>query len=320
MTLKKLLFYFILQVFFLPCFCQLQDSAKKTKNKKIIFTVSATAIAAGSLTYLNQIWYKPYTTSNFHFYNDNAEWLQMDKCGHGWTTYNSACWMMQAMKACGFSNKKSMLIGESIGFGYETIVEVMDGFSSGWGFSWGDMAANFTGSSLALSQQYFWNEQRIRLKYSFHQTYFAAQRPNELGSNLLEETIKDYNGQTYWLSVNVASFLKKETKFPKWLNVAFGYGATNMVSGRSNEIINADKSISFGNPNSQTSEIINSNGSINYFTRYRKYYFSLDIDFTKIKTKSKILGGIFSVINCLKIPFPSIEISKKGFGFYPIYN
>lgn len=277
------------------------DSLKKIRTKKILFTTSVTSIAAGSLVYLNQIWYKPYSTANFHFFNDNSEWLQMDKVGHSWTTYQTACLMMEAMQRSGFSRKKSMIIGESIGFTYETAVEVMDGFSSGWGFSWGDISANFSGAALAITQQYFWDEQRIKLKYSFHQTSYAKYRPSELGSYLLEETIKDYNGQSYWLSLNVASFLNKTSNFPKWLNVAFGYGAEDMISGQNNYFI------------------IDPHGKTIGQNRYRKYFFSLDIDFSKIKTKSKVLKSIFSVINCFKVPFPSIELNKHGTFFRPFY-
>ena len=205
------------------------------------------------------------------------------------------------MQKSGFSRKKSIIIGESIGFTYETAIEVMDGFSSGWGFSWGDMTANFSGAALVLSQQYFWKEQRIKLKYSFHQTSYPKYRPNELGSYLLEETIKDYNGQSYWLSVNFASFLNKNSNFPKWLNVALGYGAEDMISGQNNYFI------------------INSNGKTIGHNRYRKYFLSFDIDFSKIRTKSKVLKSIFSVINCFKVPFPAIELNKKGCSFHVFY-
>ena len=42
-----------------------------------------------------------------------------------------------------------------------TTVEIMDGFSSAWGFSWGDEVANLSDSLLFTLQQYFWDEQRI---------------------------------------------------------------------------------------------------------------------------------------------------------------
>ncbi len=278
-----------------------QDSTKKIRTKKIIVGTTTGAVAATSLIYLNRLWYQPYSSGNFHFFNDNDEWLQMDKVGHSFTTYNSARLMMQAMKWAGFTKKQSIFIGGGSGFVYMTAIEVMDGFSSGWGFSWGDMAANFGGSTLAISQQYFWNEQRISLKYSFHQTAYPGYRPNLLGSNLSEQIVKDYNGQTYWLSVNIASFLKKENKFPKWINVAFGYGAAGMISGSNNYVV------------------VNSDGSIVGNNRYRKCFLSLDVDFTKIKTKSQFLKGVFSVVNCFKIPFPALEFSNSSIKFSPLY-
>ena len=112
----------------------------------------------------------------------------------------------------------------------------MDGFSEEWGFSWTDMAANAAGTGLYVGQQLLWEEQRILLKYSFHRTQFAKQRPNILGNGLSEEFLKDYNGQTYWLSANINSFLKTES-IPNWLNVAFGYGAEGMLTGEADDPI-----------------------------------------------------------------------------------
>ena len=104
--------------------------------------------------------------------------------------------------------------------------------------------------------------------------------------------MKDYNGQTYWLSVNPASFMSKETKFPKWLNLAFGYGANGMTGGESNPLY------------------VDSNSNVIEFKRYRQYYLSLDIDLTRIKTKSKFLKTVFYTIGFIKIPAPSVEFSN----------
>ncbi|MGZ3941379.1 MAG: DUF2279 domain-containing protein [Bacteroidia bacterium] len=259
------------------------------------------AVASGSLIYLNQEWYKPYASSEFHLFNDDNEWLQMDKCGHTFTTYNSARVLIQSANGIGFTRGQSRLIGGWSAFGYMTAIEFMDGFSSGWGFSWGDMAANFGGTMLAVAQDAFWNEQRISLKFSFHQTQYAAYRPDLLGKNISEQILKDYNGQTYWLSVNIYSFLKKESKFPKWINFAVGYGAEGMISGDNNYAISL------------------ANGTVLGNNRYRKCLFSLDIDFTKIRTKSRFLKNVLSVVNCFKIPFPAIEINKKGALAHGLY-
>jgi hypothetical protein len=43
------------------------------------------------------------------------------------------------------------------------------------------------------------------------------------GSNLQEQIIKDYNGQTYWFLQTYIRSLK-QSNCSKWLNVAVGYG------------------------------------------------------------------------------------------------
>ncbi len=315
-----------------------------SKQQKIIRSSilfgSLSLYTIASLTFLDIVWYRQYPRSAFHFFNDNAQWNQMDKWGHAWTTYNSGRLIMQAMRWAGFSVSpfhadlgglvqhtmqwagftkiQSYIIGESFGLLYMSSIEIMDGFSKRWGFSWGDELANAGGSMLYSLQQYYWGDQRFQLKFSYHLTNFPSYRPNELGSNFAEQILKDYNGQTYWLSLNIASFLKTETKFPKWFNLAFGYGASNMIGGRNNVIVYADGSTSTNSVANQ-SILYDKNGNAVYFYPYRKFYFSLDIDFTKIKVNSKFLRGLFSVFNCFKIPFPTMEFSKHGIVVFPVY-
>ncbi len=260
------------------------------KKRKFLIITSASAYSI-SMIGLNQLWYANYPKSNFHTINDNQEWLQMDKFGHAMTSYYVGKIGMQVLNWSGESKKTQVLYGATLGFTFLTTVEIFDGFSKEWGFSVGDIIANASGTSLLIGQELLWNEQRIQLKYSFHTTKFSKENPNLLGSNFLEQTLKDYNGQTYWLSVNLQSFAKK-TNFPKWLNLAFGYGAENMITGNSTE----------------------------NDTRYRQFYLSLDLDLSKIKTKSKFLKTVFNTLNFIKIPAPTLSYSKENkFTFYGLY-
>ena len=52
---------------------------------------------------------------------------------------------------------------------------------------------------------------------------------------------------------------------------------------------------------------------------YRQYYLSLDIDLTKIKTRSKFVRTLGFVANSIKIPAPALQISRKGVDFKPFY-
>jgi hypothetical protein len=225
----------------------------------------------------------------------------MDKCGHAFTNYQVSRVMMGAMDWAGYSTKKQVLLGGLSGFTYMTAIEVMDGLSDGWGFSWGDMGANALGTGLAIGQKLLWKEQRVQLKFSFYASPYAKYRPNVLGEEMYMQVLKDYNAQIYWLSINPSSFMNKESKFPKWINLAIGYGANGMIGGRNNNF-----------------EIQGSNGGNLTFNRYRQGYFSLDVDFTRIKTRSQFLKTVFSCINIIKIPFPNLELSegKLRFNYY----
>jgi hypothetical protein len=281
------------------------NDSTNLKKRKVILGTSTAGLTLGSLAYLNQAWYAQYNTGKFHFFNDNKEWLQMDKVGHGYSTYQTARLMMPAFKWAGFNRKQQLLIGGNIGLVYLTAVEVFDGYSEGWGFSWGDMGANVLGTGLAIGQQAIWDEQRLQLKFSFGKSGLAQYNPELLGESFSTQILKDYNGQTYWASVNISSFLTQSQKlsgFPKWLNVAVGYGAYGMLGGHYNDFV-----------------VQNENGYVLKFERERRFYFSLDVDLTRIKTKSKFLKSVFSVFNCVKIPAPTLQFSKSGSRGYLLY-
>lgn len=271
----------------------LRDNAQVRRNVKIVLGTEA-ALYAASMTGLYFAWYAGYPQSSFHFYDDNGEWMLMDKGGHLATAYIVGNIGYQALRGAGLDEKRSIWYGGTLGFAFLTTVEVFDGFSKGWGFSWGDMAANSIGAGLFIGQQLLWHEQRILVKYSFHTTEFPKYRPDVLGEDFLQQTIKDYNGITIWASCNIKSLLlKEESKFPAWLNVAFGVGATGMTGGFEN--------------------VLEHNGKpIPYYERKQQFYCSLDIDFTRIPTNNKFLKYTFKVLNIFKLPFPAIEYNTGG--------
>jgi hypothetical protein len=275
------------------------DSLIKKRRNAIIISESIGTIS--SLALLNEVWYKNYATGKFHFFNDGKEWMQVDKMGHAMTSYYTGIAGIEALKWSGVKKNKATIWGGTLGLIYLTGIEFLDGYSDKWGFSGYDMLANTTGTALAISQNFIWDEQRIKLKFSTHQTKFAAYRPNLLGSNFTERILKDYNGQTYWLSLNIKDFLKEASHFPSWLNVAIGYGAEEMITGN----INADWCIS--------------NPICNDFKRYRQFYLSFDADLSKIEYKRKFFKLLFGSFGYLKFPAPTLEFSKNGITGHLFY-
>jgi len=279
---------------------QLISLSVPVPNKKRIRMVTAGNIIGygGTMVGLYSAWYSKYPQTHFHFFNDNAEWLQVDKAGHAYSAYVESRASMEMWRWAGLSRKKRIWIGGLSGAMYQTVIETLDGFSAGWGWSWGDFTANVVGSGLVVSQELAWDEQRISFKFSTHKKQYKEpmlqERARQLyGSSFSETFLKDYNAQTLWLSVNLKSFLKK-SNLPGWLNIAVGYGAEGMYGAEDNRW--TDKNgISYNR---------------NDIPRYRQFFLSPDIDLTRIKTKSKALKVALFVLNSFKFPAPSIELSQ----------
>ncbi len=172
-----------------------------------------------------------------------------------------------------------------MGLIFLTGVELLDGTSSRWGFSWWDMAANAAGTALYMGQERAWNEQRVVLKLSARHTEFAAMRPDLLGDGPVERYLKDYNGQTLWASFNLHAFLP-ESRLPAWLNVAVGLGATGMVTA--------------GAP-------LPGDPLAHGLHRHRRLFIAPDVDLTRIRTRSKVLRTALFVLNSIKVPAPALE-------------
>ncbi|HEY4334605.1 MAG TPA: DUF2279 domain-containing protein [Puia sp.] len=250
---------------------------------------------------LNFLWYKKFPHGKFHYFNDNNEWLQVDKVGHAATAYNVAAIQTDVLRWGGVRPGTAALIGTATALGFMTMIEIMDGHSVHWGFSKGDMFANMAGCLLFEGQQLMWGQQRVSLKFSYHGTIFPQYYPAELGSNLPQRMLKDYNGQTYFLSFNIASFLPGSSNFPRWLNLSVGYGAEGMIGA-------------FKNP----TEI---NGKpIPEFRRYRQWYLSFDTDLYRIDGLSPLAATLLKTNRTFKTPAPALEWNEvNGFKFHPFY-
>jgi len=121
---------------------------------------------------------------------------------------------------------------------------------------------------------------------------YAAYRPDVLGTTFPEQLLKDYNGQNYWLSVNMPKkWFTNESR--NWLCFSLGYSIDGFTGGKKNYV----------DP-----------GIINQpvFSRVGEFYLSLDIDFTKFNIKNKVLRNFLKIFNVVKIPFPAIGLTTSG--------
>jgi len=254
--------------------------------------VFESAYYAGAIAILQNTWYKDKKDVPFHFYNDNKGYLQVDKFGHTYGAYIESYIGYKSLINAGVSRRNALIYGGSLGLILQTPIEIMDGTHEGWGFSWGDMAANALGSGIVIGQELLFNDQIVKYKFSYWESPYSRKAHGYLGTTTFNRLLKDYNGHTYWLSMPI-NIVIPSSKIPKWLNIAVGYGANGMYGEYKN--------------------ISNYNGfDIPKTTRYRQYLLSLDIDWTRIKTKSKFLSILFRGMTFIKLPFPAIEYNSKG--------
>jgi len=265
------------------------DSINQKKLTKVVIASSATYTLA--MVGLGHVWYSDFDRQPFSFFNDSREWKQIDKVGHLYSAFQLTDLSSRTLQWTGLSKTKSNRIGAITSFLVISSIEIFDGYSAGYGASPSDIGANALGASLYLGQQMLWKETRLQPKFSFHQTHLSKLRPNVLGGNFSEELLKDYNGQTYWLSVDMDKFML----FPKWLNWAVGYGGHDLIFAE------------------------DSSNQANGHSGYRQFYLSLDFDLTAIKTRSRALKTLLYFVNMVKLPSPTLEFSRRGIKSHPFY-
>ncbi len=274
---------------------------------------------AGANAWWSAAWYSKTERGKFQFFNDWGEWNQMDKIAHSFNCYFESKWHYDLYKWAGVKEKHAIWIGMLYGNAWQLSIEINDGFQKKWGFSWGDMVMNVSGSLLFGIQQYVWHDQRIQLKisafpvnYAKYDDPFVKERANKLyGTSFTEILLKDYNAMTFWLSVSPGSFIKNpKSKFPKCLQVSVGYGAAGMLGGYKNiwnkNDLGGDQSLDNVNP----ADLIDRTN----IQRLHRFYISMDLDWTKLPVKKHWAKGLMKVLNIIKLPFPALEINDNKHG------
>ncbi|UOR03510.1 YfiM family protein [Hymenobacter aerilatus] len=276
----------------------LPDSVRQARlNRRLPLLAGGLVVTYAGLTYgLSKAWYTG-ERSSFHWFNDFPEWKQMDKAGHFWGAFHESRGAVDMLRWAGLDDRKAIWYGGFVGFLLQSPIEILDGHDPKYGASATDLAANFLGSVGLIGQQLAWNEVRIMPKVSFRTTRYAPMRPNVLGRSFAERLLKDYNGQTYWLAVDVGAFMPATSRWPRWLQPAVGYGAQQMVYNDAN-----------------------ANAALG-LRAYRQYYLSLDVDLRHIPTRSKLLRRVFYVASIFHLPAPALEYSnRRGLVLHGLYH
>lgn len=265
---------------------------KKYQNIPIRQRIQMMGLAIGGtylfgLAALSFLWYRQQSTSRFHFFDDNPEWQQMDKFGHAYTAFHLSRLVVYALQYAGLDHKTALQYGGWSGAVMMTPIEILDGFSEGYGASWGDEVANFVGAAFFIWQQKQWGEVRLMPKFTFSPSPFAKLRPALLGKNIAEQWLKDYNGQTYWLAIPLPIEIGKDKITTP--NLLLGYGAGNMIYGRPEQ----NKAVGL--------------------EPYRKFYVALEMAAKPINIEPKFTNKLFSLLELLAFPIIKLRVDNKSY-------
>jgi len=255
------------------------DSSKLFSRKKIVgagFLLNT----AGVLYSGHKWWWKgEYHKFNFQyegFLNDYA--YGVDKCGHFYISYLYFNVVLNTMKWGGYSDKISTRTAIFIPFLWALTIEIADGYTK-YAFSPDDLFANSLGITYGLLQTKYPYLQNFHVKWSYFPTDVDKWMRNDLSFTA------DYDGHFYWLSCNTHELLPSACKkyWPKFLNLAVGYGALNVSHGST-------------------------------APKIRKFAIGLDYNLAAIPIKGNTTRVIIHMLDYLKFPAPAFRKvqAKKG--------
>lgn len=160
----------------------------------------------------------------FHFSTDWGYAAQADKFGHMYAGYLASYVGYEMLIASGFRRETAGWLGPLLAVGFQTYIEIEDGFSP-FGFDPTDQYANLFGPLLFSLRNYITPLEYVALKWSYW--------PNDdylTGTHYGHEKIiiDDYNGQQIWMSFKVGEVIPDVVPWPDWIRLAVGYGSFNV--------------------------------------------------------------------------------------------
>lgn len=260
----------------------LEPSDTLIQNRKVSLLILHSVLLTSNVLVLDHHYHKGNSKTELHFKKDINGAGMIDKYAHGFFSYQFTRLSNESLIWSGTNKNTSLIISNVFGISMLTVKEILDGVSENSGWSWYDFSSNFIGAGLYTGQQLLWKKQRIQPKFSYNDSRldnYLTQNNTDLSERLL----KNYEAHTYWISINLNSFLQTEF-IPNWLNFSVGYSVNGYLKSKDATSINE---------------------------KYRSYFLSLDIDLTEIKTNSHFLKTLFSILNTIKIPAPTLQFSSN---------
>jgi hypothetical protein len=159
---------------------------------------------------------------NEGWFGSDTQYGGADKLGHMFTNYASMRLLIPLFEAVGNSREASVKLSAWTTLGIFTGIEIADGYSRAYKFSWQDAAMNVAGVALGVVLETY---PQLDDVFDFRFAYSPSP-----GNQF--DPFGDYSGQKYLLVVKADGFEPlRRNRFLRYLEVAVGYGAKGFDPG-----------------------------------------------------------------------------------------
>ena len=182
-------------------------------------------------------WYKNRATvddivfENEGFFGPDTYAGGSDKLGHAWGNYILNRWTANVLATGGWAPLERSLIATGTTMAFFTMIELKDGYHQGFGFSWGDMAANTLGNGLGMLMTLV---PRVDEMFDF-KVYYVPTRAylRSLTRHGVVDAGEDYSGQTFTLAYHLTSIdtVKREPSLGwlRYVDLTLGFRSLNYL-------------------------------------------------------------------------------------------
>jgi hypothetical protein len=271
-----------------------QDSGEKSNSSHSGSVNSTRLVLVGGVLlgsmitihiYQQNGWWKD-NRAPFHFREDLKYGLYVDKIGHFWGAAVLTEVVSLSLEWADVPRESALLYGAGAAVLFQTYIEVEDGFSK-WGFDRVDFLSDVAGAAWPLARYHVPSLQNFDLKFSYLPSPLINQSGGTGFRGQQHLIMDDYEGQTFWLSVNVNNALPTVAQpyWPDFLRLAVGYGARDIATPQP----------------------------------YRVYFIAFDYDMSKIIPNStSFLKAVNRLLSYLHLPAPAVQISPTTiwYGLY----
>ncbi len=209
------------------------------------------------------------------WFDPDTKYGGADKLGHAYGAYALTSFYNKIYRRFGYSNEQAILGGALTSWSLMTLIELGDGFSKNYGFSWEDEVMNTLGVGMAYLRHRY---PPLKEMFDFRMEWFPSPAFRHGDQS---DPFTDYSGQKYLIALKPDGLLKTDNSLIKAMEIHFGYYSRGY--GEDNRYFNGEN-------------------------RYTYIGVGLNVTYILEQLTGHRAGGIFDYI---QVPFTYIPFSSK---------